>query len=362
MSEEKNCICVAVGDFDPSRLVLSEPRAKESKDGKFTWFVSDGFYKDDNEDLCKLYLTLPEQVSFVNAIYDNNLSDLEKYDPNNPETRNNIKNIEGFQISYPVTSIETMETPTQEESATINLLQSLWDLSKDRMGEFAKDEELDFPDVSRTSYFGAEAVKDFTKAMKPVFTYPMMKDKNNKKKWIEDTSKPKKMKAKFNAFGKGRKIKNHTVIYGPGDKPMSPFNLLNKSGKILPVFRWDGVYWGGHGKRSWGGSVTLRLSEGTFTPMKRGPPRRMAPRNTAPIDLLDDNDTLFPLPSGNEEGTLDVDGDSADPGNALANLKKSKTETKTTKRKPNRSTRGRRRGGRTHRPRDDVNRKSEDES
>ena len=56
------------------------------------------------------------------------------------------------------------------------------------------------------------------------------------------------------------------MIYGPGDKKLSPFRCISVHGSCQPVVKWDGIYWGAHGRNSHGASVRLRVSEMNFSP------------------------------------------------------------------------------------------------
>ena len=50
-------------------------------------------------------------------------------------------------------------------------------------------------------------------------------------------------------------------------------------GNCQLVVKWDGIFWGTHGKNSHGASIRLRVTEMNFTPdLKRdAPSRRMLP-------------------------------------------------------------------------------------
>lgn len=332
MSNGKN-IFVPIGEFDASRLVLEEPQERKSRNGEFSWFTSRGYYKDDNGDNAELYFQLPEQFFFgFNANYPNGMKDQDK----------SIDVIEGIQICYLLTSMETIENPTKDEQYAIDTLQSIWQLIVDRMKEFCTDEDIVLPGVTESAYFNAEAKKDPTVAVKPPFSHPMKKEKgkNGKEKLVEDTTKPKRSYIKLETFDKGRKMKCNTLVHGPGDVTLNPLKYLDRRGRIVPVIRWGGVYYGGHGKRSWGASPTFRLSECNYIPQKRGgPPRRMLATNNAPRELLEDNETNFPSPTGDSEGEdegFETDKTESQ-DEALLAAKKEKTKaTKRPRKKPTR--------------------------
>lgn len=333
MSEEKAHF-VSLGEFDPSRLVLEDPVERKSKNREFSWFTSKGGYLNDDGEVCRLYLELPEQFFFgINGIYPNGTKDTEK----------SIEIIEGLQICYLLTSMETIENPTKDEQYAMDTLKALWQLTVKRIGEFVEDEDIELPGVTESAYHASKAKDDPSVVVKPCFDYPMKKveGKKGKEKLEPDTSKPQRSYLKLETFGKGRKMKCNSLVYGPGDKAISPLRFLDRRGRVKPVIHWSGVYYGAHGKRSWGASVTLRVSEMNFVPQKRGgPPRRMLAKNTAPAELLDnemsDEESDFPSPSvkNEEEDHGFSDGDSETPDKALEETKKQKKKRPQVRKKP----------------------------
>ena len=320
MSNEK-AVFVPIGEFDSTRLVLEEPQERKSKNGEFTWFTSKGYYKTDDGENANLYFQLPKQFFFgFNAIYPTGMKDQDK----------SIEKLEGLQICYLLTSMNTIENPTEEEQYAIDTLQAIWHLTVERMKEFCNDEDIVLPGVTESAYFNAKAKDDFTIAVKPPFSHPFRKEKgkNGKDKSIEDTTKPKRTYIKLETFDKGRSMKCNTLVHGPGDVTLNPLKYLDTRGDIIPVIRWNGAYYGAHGKRSWGASLTLRLSECNYIPRKRGgPPRRMLETNTAPIELLNDAESSFPSPVGESDGEDEGFEDENDesPDKALEQAKKAKS-------------------------------------
>ena len=303
-------IFIELHKFDPSRLVIEPAKEKSfgKKPNKIVYYVSDGYYKDDNGKPCKLYLEFPEQdVWGFNAMYPMGTVEIDK-DP--------MVNMKNIQICYPMTSLLTLDKATADEAYAQEVFQELWNITAETMKTECSKKRGDrkVPPVTYSSYVAADKEDDWKLAVKPVSAYP----KSQKDDTKEDRSKPKRAYIKLNTFGKGADLICNTAIYGPGDRPLNARSLIDEKGRgrLKPVFSWQGIYWGAHGKKPWGASVTLRLAECNYVPGHgQGPSRRMLSRNVAPVP---DDDSSFAPPSGEtDEGFTPAGGDSSDPADAL---------------------------------------------
>ena len=198
----------------------------------------------------------------------------------------NSDTIDGFQIAYPLTSFYTVENPTEDEMATKSYLDEMWDITCEAMQSFCseKKEKRKVPAPTYSSFGTAKSEEDWSYAVKPLYDYPKTINKLGQK--VTDTSKPLKMYIKLLTKGKGKNLKCLSKIYGPENEQVSPHDV-NMRGEGHPVIRWDGIYWGSHGKNSYGVSLRLFLTEMNFKPSQDSNEvicsMRMLPPNKAPL-------------------------------------------------------------------------------
>lgn len=296
-------IAVSPEDFDISRVVIHEPTTFKGK-ADVTTTTSKGFYLDENDVECVLYITAPEQSCFgTQYIYPMGLAD----DQQVPE------NATGMQIMYQCTSLDTVHTPTPAEQAYIDCMNALHALAIEKGKEEVEKDTPLVPDVSINSFAGAARKNNYNLAVKPVFEHP--KEKDGKKL---DMSKPLRQYIKLVTEGQGKTLVVKTPFYGPGDKKMNPTRFAPVSrdakgvrGHITPCNRFDGLFWGAHGKNSHGCSLRFKVVEANFTPMTGGssmPSKRLLGRNTAPVEERED---------GEDEGFDAPGGDATNPARAL---------------------------------------------
>lgn len=289
-------------------LIVKPPVTNISKEGH-SWVTSSGNYKDLTSGEIYdefLFQGPPQQVFGINGKW----GDI-------PEADRTLDNIEGLQVCYPMTSLETMKEPTAHEKAFMKLLKDgLWKSSWDAMVKFDDAGLIDGP--AGSSCTTAQKRKNPEYAMKPMFAFAAIKDKTGKKTG-ENTSKPQRMYVDLVTIGKGQKMKCLTPIYGPGDKKVSWMKYFSTDGNwhigtIEPVFRWKQDYWGAHGPTSThGGSVKLEIVEMNFTPKsaRKLEYGRMLPRNEAVEEKSGDEgseeggNTSFKNPMGG--GTINED-------------------------------------------------------
>lgn len=281
--------------YEEKRAVLKP--AKMNKSGDNSWCTSEGVYLDDEGKEHTLFFMMPTQRCYgVNA----------NYDPSQKkaEVAGDVSKADGFQLAYPLTSLKTMKNPTEDEKYIRTVFDSLYQKTLERMKEEAVNDSTEMPELCINSYEGAKRKKDMTKAIKVLYNYPNVKDSNPK---TLNKEKPERTYIKLLSRGKGSKGVKVTVqskFYGPGDQQMSHLSLLGEKGNgdWEVCCKWDGVFWGAHGKNSHGASVRLRVYDATVNPGSGGlPSERMAPRNTAPAVEQDFGDKAeFDDPNGEE--------------------------------------------------------------
>lgn len=328
---------LAIGDeIDPDRIKLYPPVINKFVQGTDTieWITSDGKYLDDEGRECTLYIEFPEQYCFGVS---------QQFPMGTAEEDQTIDKLKGLQICYQI------DSQNEEENDYVrSVCDALFNATVETLEIECKkrddEEETELPEPTYNSWVAADRRGNASRAVKPIYSHPMV---TQGKKKVQDTSKPERMYTKLMTTGKGRKLRVITPIYGPGDKPLNAMKLVDKRGKIHPVMKWEGAFWGAHGKTPYGGSVKFRISEANYGPARpRGlPSRRMLSKNTAPPMEDDNSDDEFSDPRGDrtqdagaEDGTFkDVDGDDASDPAAELMTKNSKKDTKKEKKSKNKN-------------------------
>ena len=290
-------------------IVIEKPVTNSfTKKGTTTtieWTTSDVHFKGSNDQKLSIFFELPPQIVWgINGTW-----------PLGTETENQtLENIEGYQICYPLTTLATMKNPTPDESAAEKFFDSAWNKAIGAMGEFTESDLLDGP--AGSAYTTAEKKKNMAYAMKPVYEYPSIKDEKSGKRNI-DMTKPKRIYIKLVTKAKGTKMQCLTKIYGPCDKLVSPIKYMSSPGNAVqgvchPVVHWEGIFWGAHGKNTYGGSLKFRVVEMNFTPKSSTglSHRRMLSPNVDVEEVnenesSDDGDFAFKHPSGSGIVTSD---------------------------------------------------------
>jgi hypothetical protein len=230
-----------------------------------------------------------------------------------------MDNLEGYQICYPLTTLQTKDELSKDEAATKVVFDGLWQLVVNAMKKFgAMGDEKDpvLPGVALNAYYAAVGQNNWTRAVKPLYEYPNV-DENGKKR--KDTTKCQRSYIKLETKGKGQKLTCLAKIFGPGDKPVSPTKYLNTNtggdeqgsshrGKASIIIKADSIFWGGHGKSSYAASASIRVAQMNYTPItdNGGLKIRVLPRNDDPEDTEGGNEVFaFQDPMGGEELNFD---------------------------------------------------------
>jgi hypothetical protein len=220
--------------------------------------TSKGYYLDENDNKRTVYVKAPSQQCFgINLSHDIN------------ETNKVLETAKGLQLAFPMTSIKTVKTPTQEELWFKQLLDDCREATcRQAIEEAERDEPLVCP-PAYNSIIGSKNQKtgqyNTNKCVKPVYDYK--KDQTTK---LPDMEKPQTFYAKLVTSGKGDKMKVLTSIYpeiGNEDEVISPFTLIDKDGMgiFTPCFKWTGVFWGSHGQKStFGCSLQFKVAESLY--------------------------------------------------------------------------------------------------
>lgn len=298
-SEDIPDFFVPLGTFDKNRLVRKPAVASSFKKGEaeVESCSSQILYLDDDGKECHALIELAPGFTFgINYVVPFGT----------PKEEICLEIAEGYQICYSLTSIDTIEKPTKDEKYSINVLKTLQDVAWEALVEECEkdDDEREVPAPTYNSYLGATkgGKENRAYAIKPIFSYPTKKVEGKKNK-VEDRSKPLRAYFKFLTFGTGEDMKCSTMIFGPGDKKVSPARYLDKWGTAHPCLLLKDIFWGSHGqKATYGGSVRLRVNDMNFTPQKEvATVKRRLGANTAPAEEYEENsddsgDDSFPTP------------------------------------------------------------------
>jgi len=309
-------ICIKPEDFDPSRVVVHDPVKNEFKIGetKIVTTTSTGKYLNDEGVECTLYVMAPEQNSFGPSY---------NYPMGTNEDDKVPENAKGLQICYPMTSLATVQDPTDSEAAFKNVIMGLWQAAVDKGREEAEKDEPAIPGVSVNSFTAAAKKGTWEKAVKIPFSHP----RNKEDKKTLDKTKPETMYVKLVTSGQGPALKALTPFYGPGDKKMNAIAFVDVRGKIVPCFMWEGVYYGAHGPEApHGASLRFKLVEANYTPQSVSslPQHRMLSKNSAPAEDDDVYPPSRPSPAreeGEDTGFAAPGEDESNPIAALAAAK-----------------------------------------
>jgi hypothetical protein len=255
-------------EFDPKRLVIDAPKCvKFGGKGSAAVvenFTSEIWYLDGDGDKKKLLYKAPRQtVFFPSWTYPYGKEGGKGEDENK---KADPKDRKGLQIGYPLTSLKTAKQPTEEETAFRDFLLAL----KKRILAFAV-KELDrepllIPPVAENALLAGTSKKgSLDNAMKPFFAFP---------KTVKEGRDPiESMYVPLQTRGNGEGITCSTIFW-EGDEQVNPIQYATDKGDPMrmasmePVFLQDGIYWGAHGKTSYGFSSKPKLVQAAWEPIE----------------------------------------------------------------------------------------------
>lgn len=278
-------------NFDWSKVVIENPITKTSKDGSNTWVVSPPvYYAGPNGVKLEIYFQAERQrIWGIGG----------KWEDKIPLPNRTVHNLEGYQVGYPMTSLNSVKCPTPNELETKKCFDQVWSITQKHVLDkcLEEDERQKNPDDKtppkvpesiHTSYIGtkkkAKNAKDDAAKMeiwkgfiKPTYMPTSVPDKTGNKNApkVYDYSKPWKAYVDFVCFGggtSGKPLKCDTKVRGPRNVEVSPskyFSTMDNSimGDADLVFKWQDLYWGNHGTAPYKVSSRLRVKELNFTPV-----------------------------------------------------------------------------------------------
>ena len=218
------------------RLRLTRPVKKTQivNKVKTTRYTSDFYYIDDAGKNCKPPTTIWTTQQAWTSMSFGYMSD---------EATHVEENCIGFKTAYPLQ--KEVETLTPQEKFTQSCAKTIYDEVYTSLVTFKDDLPEDCYDI----YEKAEKRKDRSLAVRSLFSY-RIKSTDDK---TPDLTKSQVMYIDFSVYAPkdetskkpltGRALKCNTEITGPGNKPMSPFDICGKPGFIQVVIEWLGVNW-----------------------------------------------------------------------------------------------------------------------
>lgn len=286
MANQRKEFVLNPAEFDPERLTIHNPTQREINGGQGTYVTSDVTYRNDEGEECNLYFLPPTQNVFgVNPNWPMSVKAEERND----------SNIKDYQIGYPMTSLKTLNSPTSDEKALMDLFDGISSAISEKYQQMSEEDKEVVDSASRT--FLDRGVS----GVKKLYAHPRKVDPSDPKgkRKIPDHSKPARSYIKLITRGKEPKRIIASQFYGPGDKLVNPLIYRDRPGLISPCISFGSVYWGPHGKSPNGASAQLKLVQANFVPSSFGlPVRRMIPTNSAPPT---EDDEFYVAPSGEEK-------------------------------------------------------------
>jgi len=188
-------VFVPLGTFDKTKLRLLDAEVHSFKKGKDSVENCDSYWRYEGDDgiMGRPFYEFPPQSTFGPSWnFPYGTSD---------EDKKTIDLATGYQLSYPLTSITTIDKPTDDEQYVRNLLDAHSELAWQKLEEECEKEEEErvVPAPTYNSYLGAisKGKKKANKAyaIKPIYSFPMIVPEGSKKgaKKVGDTEKPRRI-------------------------------------------------------------------------------------------------------------------------------------------------------------------------
>ena len=152
--------------FDWGNFVVEEPETHMFNKGGSTveLTTSKVYVLGDNSEKLQIYFEVAEQNIFgINGIWPIRTIEYEQ----------SRKNIEGFQICYPLTSLSTINNPTPAEIATRHTFNMMWETTVDALKKFCekRKKHRKVPSLTYNAYIACREDEDWSYAVKPLYDY-----------------------------------------------------------------------------------------------------------------------------------------------------------------------------------------------
>lgn len=256
---EKSMQVIPVEEFDPERVIYSDPEQKEIPGGKGNYRVVKVQYRYSDGTRGPLLFQLSEKYSY--GVRPDNLDlngEVRTDDDGKPQKMKN------YQVSMPM--YDSKAGQTEKDQMEIDLLDGFQTLAqqyavqnKKKLGKGNKSDQV-MKDLVKTILFRKKK------------TGKELENLNEGESPYQDDYVP-QLYTKLMYFLKDNKCE--TVFYGPGDKQLDP-RRIDGGFYIIPTFMIDSMFIGEKGI-SW----QHKLYDGTVRFRESRPRTRLAPKNTA---------------------------------------------------------------------------------
>ena len=277
--------------FNWKNIVIEPPKMnKFTKPGTQTeikWVTSKVYCKGPHGEKLRIIFQLPKEST---------LGILGCWPMGMLEAEQTLDNIEGLQVLYPMTSLNTIDSPSEDEKKTTFLFDKTRELTANAMKLFCTKDETGIVKLAGNPAQGAYSVArdngNILDAVKPNYDWAYEKQGDKK---IPDKKKPKRAYLKLDTKGTGSKLKCLTKIYGPGDKEVHYTKYMCRPpeyprGDSELAIEFDSIFWGAHGPESgYGGSCKFKIYEMNFTPESASNANRT--RVLSPNTAVDGNES-----------------------------------------------------------------------
>lgn len=230
--------------------------------------------------------------------------------------------INGYQVIIPLTSQETVQSPTDEEQTNINFFESF----QNKVVEYMNENKDNLPQAYK--YIPDDKMNQL---VSPLLVQSKTETTNEKGKKVKlpDPTKPLHLYLPLQYYSKNDKI--FTKFFGPGDREVDPLKYQKVRGQIQMVIRCESIYFGNKT------SIKLRLVEANYKPTPMGGTRRRLGANTTPLDQdIPDPQPVAPQKELNPKSTYNPEGspEGEDEGEDEGERSEGDDETEEPRRKP----------------------------
>jgi hypothetical protein len=245
--QQYEAIKVTPENFNKGKFVF-EPAKSNTREGGASWTSSSVYFSLEDK-LYHAYFDCPKQICY-RLIY--------KF-PMGSETKD-VESRTGIQISYFLTSRETVTDPTPEEKFTFKILDTLYEMACRAVDAERENDESAFEPMRvidknlpatklvKPTYIQPKD-KYAAKIYSPLMTYKKGSDMQVQCIVVDENASDLNVHDYCTVFDKDSGTKGEFVMY-----------------EMAPCFKVTGLYWGQHGKTTYYCSVTIKAARITIGP------------------------------------------------------------------------------------------------
>jgi hypothetical protein len=219
-------VCVYEDEYDASRVVFDEPKVYKPKGVNNEIKTAKMSYLNSDNNPCDFYIELPESDS-------HGISPVYLYG----DTETNV--VDGYKIVY-----------KDNSDYTNSVFDSLNTLCNNKLEEWKKSRLIS----KNTTY-------------KSPFVYQKYFDSKSDT-FIDDETKSKVAFIKLNTY-KDKNVRIYTEMYDETGNQLNPLDYISKPGKLKPIVKITGLYFGDKGKSKDIVSLQMKVEEIVFKSVKK---------------------------------------------------------------------------------------------